>query len=378
MWGFIFCGMNINSILDGINLVTRGRFSAKGGAAWIKWMGMVLSRIESECPGVGAHTKVSALPMDSGFIPTPPGIKQITGLFVDDEEIKYDRNHVGIWPMFVEGEERELTSQTLSATLTAADPKTLSILLNDEEIDLVNGTGLKTITIMIQSYNAASKTGTFIATSDDDLSELAAGVGGYRIILFGEVLTIESSAVVSLAAREFTFETTFSGSYDVNDLAIVPLVGFRDGQFDGWSAVAGKHQIELFKTTWVHPTYGSAWSSASEFLASRKIIGQTFAQSQGYIFTSNVKVSGYSSIQRPSTLTEEINLDTAYEQLLSDGLYMMAERDSDPSSNEAITRTQIFEQALKMYRIDQAQAAFKSAPKKFTSTPRLGAKNRGW
>lgn len=371
MWGFIFCGMNINSILDGINLVTRGRFSAKGGAAWIKWMGMVLSRVESECPGVGAHAKVSALPMDSGFIPTPPGIKQITGLFVDDEEIKYDRNHVGIWPMFEEGEEKELTSQMRVATLTAADPKKLSIQFDPAELSITNGDAATvTADASLTVYSGASGS---MTVPPEFWPIASAGLGGFYLDIAGQPrLVIATSSILDADTFDISFTTTSTGEDAVDTTATI--TGLADEQFDGWSAVVGKHQIELFKSNWLH----DASATFTNFDASRKIIGQTFAQTVGYIFTSNVKVAGYSSIQRPTTLTEEINLDPAYEQLLSDGLYMMAERDSDPSSNEAITRTQIFEQALKMYRIDQTQAAFKSAPKKFTSTPRLGAANRGW
>jgi hypothetical protein len=371
MWGFIFCGMNINSILDGINLVTRGRFSAKSGAAWVNWMGMVLSRIEAECPGVGTHTKVSALPMESGFVPTPPGIKHITGVFVDDEEVKYDRNQFGVWPTL---EDQVLTSKTIPAVVMPLTETTVSIDMLPEIDDLLDIHGLKAIDAQIY-WDSLLPAQIDVTITDPAIAANLENIDGYMVRHGNGALRVDAS---SKNLNGISFGATFSGVDPLNGTNECDLVGFLDGQFDGWSAVLGKHQIEIFSSPWSVPTNVQGWTSATRFDCTRKTYGRIAALGDGYVFQSNVKVSGYSSLSRPTTLTELIDLDDSYKQLLTDGLYMFAERDSDPSSNEAVVRTQIFEQSLKMYSIDQTQATFKSAPKKFSTTPRLGAANRGW
>ncbi len=323
------------------------------------------------------QSKVSALPMDSGFIPNPPGIKQITGLLIDGERADFERNSMGVWPILEDDDDRAITSKSLAANLIATDPKNLSIILADDESTSVNVNGLKCLSVYLAEYNTSTKTGTF-AVKPEDVATFPSSVAGYVIEILDEIITINSSSAPDVSGI-VTFVSVSAGSNDISSpLGYVNLIGFLDGQFDGWSAVAGKNQIELFESVWVKPSYGLSWSTASEFKASRKIIGQTFAQTSGYIFTSNVQITGYSTIERPKTLTETINLDDCYNQLLVDGLYMMAERDSDASSSEALARTQIFEQSLIAYRVDMTAAAKRSAPRKFASSPRLGAKNRGW
>jgi hypothetical protein len=230
MWGFIFCGMNINSILDGINLVTRGRFSAKSGAAWVKWMGFVLSRVENECPGVGSYAKVSAMPMDSGFIPNPPGIKQITGLFIDDEEIKYDRNHLGIWPMFEDGEEKKLTSQSRPATLTAEDPKSISIEFHPDYLSISDGDAeLVTANASLIAYSGTI--GTMIVPSEF-WSIASAGLAGFHLKITGQpLLVIATSTVIDAEEFNILFETTAAG-IDAADTQ-AEIIGLSDEQFSG-------------------------------------------------------------------------------------------------------------------------------------------------
>ena len=325
------------------------------------------------------QSKVSALPMDSGFIPNPPGIKQITGLLIDGERADFERNGLGVWPILEDGDTRTLSSDSFQAYIIGTDSKSIEINLTDDEQVLLDN-GLKCIAASITSYNSSTLTG-IISVASSDFPLVSSGINGYKMIVNGELVVIESTSIDSSESSTMNFTAYVNSIPDVTSTPItgVQLMGFLDGQFDGWSAVTGSKQIEIFESSFRKPVLGTqGYGGVRNFICSRKTPGIKFSASQGYLFTSNVKITGYATIERPKTLTETINLDYCYNQLLVDGLYMMAERDSDASSSEALARTQIFEQSLRAYRVDMTAAAKRSAPRKFSSSPRLGAKNRGW
>lgn len=360
--------MNINSILDRINTVIRGRFSANGGAAWINWTSDVLDLVERECPGTGQHVSVMAYPMDSGFIPKPASVIDITRVSISDQELDFTKNDLGVWPELLP-DTKPMTKRSMTALVTRTDGTKVSfVFVGMREQELIDA-GVGCLTMNVNSISAGVGSGTLV----DGIG--GASLDGYKIKINDEFLTLLNTSYDSLT-DSYTFEC---GTDDVAVPFSTRVVGFSDGFFDGWAMNVGNTQIIIYKSKWVHPILGDqGWSTAMEFTGSLMTPCRPFTYKNVSLINTNVFVGGYSSINRPTSLTDDFPISDRYAALMAAGLEMKAQIQMDPSSSDAKNCSAIFQQHLMNYRIDQSQSRGKAAIRATNSNPRLGRKNRGW
>lgn len=84
--------MNLKSILDRINVVTRSRFAANNNAAWLLWAKDILLEIDSICSGPGRVIEFGAKPTSSGSILWPKGVADIKSITVDGDLVDFVKN----------------------------------------------------------------------------------------------------------------------------------------------------------------------------------------------------------------------------------------------------------------------------------------------
>lgn len=84
--------MNLKSILDRINLVTRSRFAANSNAAWLIWAKDILLEIDGICTGPGRVINFGVAPTSFGTIEWPQGVSDIKDVRVDGEAVDFIKN----------------------------------------------------------------------------------------------------------------------------------------------------------------------------------------------------------------------------------------------------------------------------------------------
>lgn len=360
--------MNINSILDRINTVIRGRFSSNNGAAWVNWTSDILDMIERECPGVGQHASVMAYPMDSGFVPRPSCLSDITSLRIGGKNVDFSKMDLGVWPELLPDTD-PITRSSMTGMASSSNGMEISFIVDGDEQSLIDA-GVRCLEMDVQIISVNSGTGTLVTGIG------GASLDGYRIKVNGEFIPIENSAYDSVL-NVYTFDLAFTTD-DITTPFRTSVVGFDGSFFDGWSLNIGNIQATAYKATWVKPTYGNAWSTTMEFKCSLLMPCKPFSYKTATLIKTNVELSGYTTFSRPTSLTDEFSMDNKYISLMAAGLEMKAELMMDSSSSDARNRSAIFEQLLMNYRIDQSQSRGKAAVRATNSNPRLGRKNRGW
>ena len=160
--------MNIKTIIERINVVTRSRFSANGGASWIQWASDIISRIERECPGTGNLKDVQALPMASGFIPKPMSLIDITHVLVDGLPVRFEKTDAGI--RLIGDDIPALTGEIHMGTWTQTTPE------------------IGTVTVTSAAYSL-----------DDALNGFSISCGDRSAEIFESRMTSELSASIKLA-----------------------------------------------------------------------------------------------------------------------------------------------------------------------------------
>ena len=87
--------MNLKSILDRINLVTRSRFAANSNAAWLIWAKDILLEIDGIHAGPSRLVNIGVRVSSTGIISMPDGISGISNITVDGINAKYEINRRG-------------------------------------------------------------------------------------------------------------------------------------------------------------------------------------------------------------------------------------------------------------------------------------------
>ena len=354
--------MNLNDCINRLPTVLRGRFSSSNSASWLQWAADGIAQIERVSVGPGNKRRVLGWKMDSGFVPLPPGLCQITNAWLDGELVpsvrqKDDRG----FPM---------TEDVAFSKLAAdayADDYTAYVALNEVAADFP---ARRTVTI--ESLDGATRAAVVTLASGTEFPIAIDGMKGWVLEVGGERLHITASA-------------TFAGSVEANltfaengiDNITAPfagqmLGGIEDGALDGCEFHSRADVVAIQSAAWekTKSTPGG-YTEYPAFNCSRAYPGRTFERKAGYVIKSNLVIEGYRRLARPATLTETLDLPEGTEGLMAAYLRWAAEADQALSSPDTDKAEAVFTTALKRYSIDQSRTDGATRPTAYQFTPAL-------